>query len=460
MSELSISAFEFAKDRYDSTTVTVFECMATYFTEVFFYHLYNVAMKYEGDSSYKNVDSITKGYILALERYTESMESPRFYRESIKGILGVLRREDYKFITFSETISLITKRFFPEGWDVTAKNENKMMVIVFTRCLKKIINKVRKVFIRIIIDERNDETISRLQDAFLHIFIHEKENIPSEIDVHLHETQQNPILYEKVTAIKFNKLASEYKKILNENTELNTLIRKLQKIITANNDKYNKLLFTTNNLRSKLDNLQYTNTNDVTGNMWADNDTIPDVESSRRSIYIPHESELDYTLDTINIASDTINIASDTKNAAFDTKNIASDTKNIAFDTKNIASDTKNAVALDKKYISESVLLEKFPVEPKKYMTADKIVPKRLHGKIVSYDEIDEPAMSDVSVYSDDIDAKTNVIEPDIHKKEPQIKPQSENKQEKTNPDAKIYNTNPKADEDTYHGIDFLNSDV
>ncbi len=221
------SVFNLIRDRYDSTTVTVFECMSTYFTRMFYEHLYNLAVNYKADADMTQIDSITKGYKYALKKYAKAINTVKFYKESIKGITIELQIDYSCTLTYSTAISLVTQQFLPDDWPISSDEEDKLIRKIFIRCYDDMIYEVSYKYIPSIIDERNKNTISSLQDSFLNIFLHQKEHTESELCLN----RKNKHREDKVNAETFGRFKDEFKRLLDKHTELEMVVIKLQRVI-------------------------------------------------------------------------------------------------------------------------------------------------------------------------------------------------------------------------------------
>ena len=221
------STFMLIKDRYNTEVLTVFECMSTYFADIFYNHLYKEAIIFKEDSKMPQIFSITDGYKHALRAYGGAINKSNFYKQSIKGIITQLQIEFGCMVTYRESISLIVNRFIPKSWIISSEEESKILRRIFKECSNNIIYQVAKDFIPLIIDQRNAITIENLQDSFLQILLHQKENTESELNIYIHNTSKSPTL-DVETMVRFK---NEYKKILNENMTLKIMITKMKKII-------------------------------------------------------------------------------------------------------------------------------------------------------------------------------------------------------------------------------------
>ena len=239
------STFLLIKEKYNTEVLTIFECIATYFTDIFYNHLHKEAIVFKEDSNFPQIYSITEGYKHALRAYSGAINKSNYYKESIKGIVTQLQSEFGCMVSYRESISLIVNRFIPKSWIISSEEESKILRRIFKECSNNIIYQVAKDFIPLIIDQINAITIENLQDSFLQILLHQKENTESELNIYIHNTSKSPTL-DAETMIRFK---NEYKKILNENMTLKIMINKMKKIII---NKHKSL----DNCNNKIKNLE------------------------------------------------------------------------------------------------------------------------------------------------------------------------------------------------------------
>ena len=242
------STFLLIKEKYNTEVLTIFECIATYFTDIFYNHLHKEAIVFKEDSNFPQIYSITEGYKHALRAYSGAINKSNYYKESIKGIVKQLQSEFGCMVSYRESISMIVNQFVPKSWNVGSENESKILRRVFKRCAQYIIHEVAKSFIILIIDERNKKTIEKLQDSFLRILLDQKEYTESELNVNLYNQSRSQIT-DAETLIRFKK---EFKNISIKNQKQERIINALTKIIQDKNENIDNINYKIEHLESEL----------------------------------------------------------------------------------------------------------------------------------------------------------------------------------------------------------------
>ena len=230
------SKFSLIKEKYGKNEMLVFECISTYFTEIFYYHLYNEAVKWEADKSYPQISSRTEGYKEALKAWYGSIKGKKVYKACIKGIVKKIRLQLGGLSTFSSVLTLMTNQFVPFQWtdNIIDARQDKVLKKMFKICIERIIAEVAANLIPSVIDKRSkknaEKTIKSINKIFLGIVIDTKERMLSESEL-LEHSARAP----EIDAVTFMRFKKEYCQLVNENKKWKTYIVKLQEIIQKNN---------------------------------------------------------------------------------------------------------------------------------------------------------------------------------------------------------------------------------
>ena len=408
------SVFNIVKDRYNHNTINIFECMSTYFTKMFYDHLYRQSINLKDDHSMENIDSITKGYKHVLRQYAKAINTGKFYKESIKGIIIELQVDYTCTLSYSDAITMVIQQFLPEDWPITPGDEDRILRKIFRRSVEDIIYKVTCKFIPMIIDDRNSYTISCLQDEFLNVFLNQKEYTESELNI----LRRKSHVEDKVNAETFGRFKNEFKRLLDKHAELEAVVVQLQKVIQNMDDERNKLTVYNKELKLEVDDLgiKYRNASQYKDKSFRTN-SLPYEESE-----IPDSSE--YKIKEIE--DDFVNIPSS--------------------------------------YIKPSMAQNEFPsINTSFKNSSDQIFSSESFQNINQIKKIDEHIsekenniiMSDVSEYSDDYEDIRNIDQTnDVKDQTNDVREKTNDVREKTNDVRDQTNdVREKTNDDTYSGI-------
>jgi len=220
----------------------VFECITSYFTEIFYVHCYNEAKKLKEDHKYPQINSITVGYKHSLRAWEHARKEKKFYKESIKGIVEKLKLEMGGMASYSMAITVMVRTFIPDPceWrDLSPEEQNNMLGTVIQNCVKQFILKIMNTHVVMIIDKRNKNTIEIIQDSFLQIIMDIKEYTES----HIRLTMQadNPKKRNVITQETYHRMKNFCKNLIIENKKYVQVINKLQNIIRNRKEEFDTL---------------------------------------------------------------------------------------------------------------------------------------------------------------------------------------------------------------------------
>lgn len=252
--------YETCREKYNRNEQLVFDCIASYFTEIFYIHCYNEARKLKEDYHYPQINSVTVGYKHSLRAWEKARKEKKFYRESIKGVIEKLKLELKGMMSYNDAISMMVEAFIPdptEWGDLSAQEQNNILGTVIQNCVKEFIVSIMNKHIVLIIDKRGPKSCEIIQENFLQIVMDIKEYTESHIRIAMKE--DNPHNKNIITQETYNRLKKLCSSMIAENNKHKKIIGKLQEIIKFRKTEYETLKMETYDLRNTIDRLTIEN---------------------------------------------------------------------------------------------------------------------------------------------------------------------------------------------------------
>ena len=235
-------SFDICKENYNKEELIVFECITSYFVEIFYVHLYNEARKLKEDHRYPQINSITVGYKHSLRAWEQARKEKKFYKESIKGIVEKLKIEMGGMASYSMAIAMMVKAFIPnpEEWrNLSPEEQNNMLGTIIQNCVKQFIIDIMNKHVISIIDKRSRNTIEIIQDSFLQIIIDIKEYTESHLRISMRD--DNSKKRAMIDQETYHRMKNFCNNLIIENRKQKKIIQTLQNIIKQRKERFDEL---------------------------------------------------------------------------------------------------------------------------------------------------------------------------------------------------------------------------
>ena len=170
------------KSRYMPRTISTFNIISAYVTDIYYNHLYSEAMKMKAEGK---TNSITEGYRHAIWAFINAInpDSGKYkehhYKQLLKGINEYFTIwTSFSTLNLRDCINKVTQEFVPEDYFVNLDNDQRSNIIrkVLTNSIKEFSLVIIHEYLNGIIDN-HDETanIEALKDCMTDILLMERE---------------------------------------------------------------------------------------------------------------------------------------------------------------------------------------------------------------------------------------------------------------------------------------------
>lgn len=223
--------------KYGDCTITRFDIVGSFFVYLFYNELFKKAKLLKDQSASKSMTDIYKELLTAYSEFTSTNE---FFKQAVKGIHNyVVTNTNQIGMTHKECIDFIVSEFVPSNIFNSLRDvhKNKLFHDALSNVVKQFISKIISKYLRMTIDNRDNNNIVILQNEFLDIICIEKDNVYSKF-INGNQTETMSIVLHKK---KVSDLKQEYEK------KMNTLMATLE-----SQKKTNATLETVNQKSSEI----------------------------------------------------------------------------------------------------------------------------------------------------------------------------------------------------------------
>lgn len=220
------------RSNYSIDTLSMFELVSSYFTNVFYNRLHSRAIDMKNDGT---VPSITAGYKLTLNLLIKGLTKPVYYSRTIKDIHDYMTKmTKYTTISYTMCVNKIVAEFIPTDY-CSALNINQK-----TSILKSVINNINNTVIKkivshhltSIIDNRTPDNACIIKEAIIDTMLWERDVMYQKFISA--QTKGNK---QVITSEMKDKIEMELKSHIEEKFELRKTINTLKLIIVKNSQR-------------------------------------------------------------------------------------------------------------------------------------------------------------------------------------------------------------------------------